>query len=114
MADDDDKPAEPEPKPDDGLGQRVTSLEAGQTTLTEKVDQILGIVSGDGGQPKQDETVAADQGTNVAHEIREGVDRLKALADRQEASSKKAEPKQEPEKPPEPMPRRVERLMGWR
>ena len=108
MADDDDKPAEPTPDPPKEEG----NLPARVDTIESKVDQILGILSG-GGQPKQDETVSADQETNVAHEIREGVDRLKALADRQEANSK-AEPKQEPEKPPEPMPRRVERLMGWR
>lgn len=55
---------------DDGLGDRVGRLEAGQESLTGKVDQILGILGGqdkpgdgEGGHPAQ------DSGGGIAREI---------------------------------------------
>jgi hypothetical protein len=103
----------PEPQPQQALDQRVSSLETGQENLTDKVDKILGIVSGGGHD--DDPTGGQDKtgGATVAQEIREGVDRLKALADTAEAKSK-AKPKAEtvePEKPPVPPVRRVTKWM---
>lgn len=103
----------PEPPAEPGVEQRVDSLES-------KVDQILGIISGqhDGQAPETEEP----GGTNIAHEIRaqlEEQERRKAAeaaeqskADRLAAAEAKIA--ELAEKPPEPMPRRVERIMGWR
>ena len=119
MADD-----EQDSTPDSGLDERVAKLETGQETLTGKVDKILGIVSGQGGSA-EDGGGHADQptgGTNIAHEIRaqlEERDRKNAADAEERAKSDRlaaAEAKlaELSEKPPEPMPRRVERIMGWR
>jgi hypothetical protein len=102
----------PEPQPQQALDQRVSSLETGQENLTDKVDKILGIVSGGGHD--DDPTGGQDKtgGATVAQEIREGVDRLKALADAQEKAG--AKPKAEtvePEKPPVPPVRRITKFM---
>ena len=109
--------------PDSGLDERVAKLETGQETLSEKVDKILGIVSGHGGT--EDGGGHEDQptgGTNIAHEIRaqlEERDRKNAADAAERAKSDRlaaAEAKlaELSEKPPEPMPRRIERIMGWR
>jgi hypothetical protein len=37
---------EPEPGPDKGLDARVSTLESGQESLSDRVDEILGIVKG--------------------------------------------------------------------
>jgi hypothetical protein len=123
------KTTEPDPPPKeetdppagDSTDQRIASLEAGQSGLEKKIDRILGIVAGgpddpdpgDGGQP------AAG---NVADEIRTQLDArdAKAKTDREAASlvdelgQVKAKVAELAEKPPAPMPRRVEKLMGWR
>jgi hypothetical protein len=102
----------PEPKPEEALDQRVSSLETGQENLSGKLDKILGIISGGGHD--DDPTGGGDKtgGTTVAQEIREGVDRLKALADASEAKAKpKEEPVVEPEKPPVPPVRKIEKFM---
>jgi hypothetical protein len=118
MADDN-----PNPEPEEGLDQRVSSLETGQHSLSEKLDKILGIV-GVGGGHDDEPTGQPDQpggGTNIAHEIRQQLD------ERDAAARKKAEEdglkstvgelqtklSELAEKPPAPMPRRIERLMGW-
>jgi hypothetical protein len=103
----------PEPAPEQGLDSRVSSLETGQENLSGKLDKILGIISGDGGHEGEVSGKQEGAGTTVAHEIREGVDRLKALADAAEAKSKtkpKAEPV-EPEKAPVPPVRRITKWM---
>jgi hypothetical protein len=113
---------ETDPPADAGVDQRIASLEAGQTGLEHKIDRILGIISGpghdddpgDGGQPAG--------GQSIAHEIRAQLDArdAKAKADSEAASVKdelgqvKAKVAELAEKPPAPMPRRVEKLMGWR
>jgi hypothetical protein len=114
-----EEPTEPEGNTTD---QRIASLEAGQTGINSKIDRILGIISGggpdddpgDGGQPAG--------GQSIAHEIRAQLDArdAKNKADSEAASVKdelgqvKAKVAELAEKPPAPMPRRVERLMGWR
>ena len=101
----------PEPNPEQGLDSRVSSLETGQENLSGKLDKVLSIISGD----RHDESPTDPKegaGTTVAHEIREGVDRLKALADAQEKAG--AKPKAEtvePEKAPVPPVRRVTKFM---
>lgn len=113
---------EPAP-PDSSADQRIASLEAGQASLGKKIDSILGIISnnpdddddpGDGGQPAG--------ASNVAEEIRAQLDQrdAKARADADKAAltdelgQVKAKIAELAEKPPAPMPRRVEKLMGWR
>jgi hypothetical protein len=115
-----EEPTEPEGNSTD---QRIASLEAGQTGINSKIDRILGIISGsgpddpdpgDGGQPAG--------GQSIAHEIRAQLDArdAKAKQDSEAASVKdelgqvKAKVAELAEKPPAPMPRRVEKLMGWR
>lgn len=102
-----------DPPAESGVEQRVDSLES-------KVDKILGILSG--GDSHAEETPAGQPDTNIAHEIRaqlEEQDRKRAAeaaeqgkADRLAAAE--ARIAELSEKPPEPMPRRVERIMGWR
>ena len=104
-----------------GIDQRVASLEAGQESLSQKIDKILGLVSGGDGESAHGDE-GSGGGTNIAHEIRaqlEDRDRKakadadeKAKADRLAAAE--ARIAELSEKPPEPMPRRRERIMGWR
>ena len=99
--------------PETGLETRVDSLEA-------KVDQILGLVSG--GRENAAEPPSQGGGTNVAHEIRQQLDERDARARAQADEAAKADRlgaietklAELAEKPPEPMPRRIERIMGWR
>ena len=104
-----------EPPAETGVEQRVDSLES-------KVDKILGIL---GSKPKDEELDAEQQaggGTNIAHEIRAQLEErdAKARADAAEQgkadrlAAAEAKIAELTEKPPEPMPRRVERIMGWR
>jgi hypothetical protein len=116
MADDDT-----DVKPEQGLDQRVSSLEAGQESLSQKLDKILGIVGGagpaEGGHPDEDKGAP-----NIAHEIRAQLDQRDAAAKKQAdedalkntVGEVKAKVAELAEKPPAPMPRRVERIMGWR
>jgi hypothetical protein len=114
-----EEPTEPEGNSTD---QRIASLEAGQTGLESKIDRILGIISGsgpdddpgDGGQPAG--------GQSIAHEIRAQLDARDAKAKQDAAAASltdelgqvKAKVAELAEKPPAPMPRKVERIMGWR
>jgi hypothetical protein len=116
MADDD-----PAPEAEQGLDQRVSSLETGQQTMAEKLDKILGIV-GAGGHPDEDSGPAEPGGgTNIAHEIRQQLDerdtRAREDAEKNGVKSELGEVKAKlaelTEKPPAPMPRRIERIMGW-
>lgn len=109
MADEEQAPAEETA----GVEQRVDSLES-------KVDKILGILSGGQGETPQAEQ--PDGGTNIAHEIRAQLDerdRKNAAdaAEREKAdrlAAAEAKIAELSEQPPAPMPRRVERIMGWR
>lgn len=88
----------PEPQPEQPIDQRVTALESGQESLTEKVDKILGIVSGDRG-PKDDEastTVADPAPADMAEQMRQAV--RDVHAERDQADAGKHTPV--PEKPP--------------
>jgi hypothetical protein len=66
----------PEPHPEQPLNQRVSSLETGQQTLTEKIDELLGIVkSGHDDKPSAPTTTAdpapaADMTEQMAEAIR--------------------------------------------
>src|SRR5271170_2093318 len=113
--------SEPDPGPEQGLDQRVSSLETGQQSMSDKLDKLLGIVGAghpDEGSGKPEEPGG---GTNIAHEIRQQLD------ERDQAAKKKADEdglrgtvgelqtrlSELTEKPPAPMPRRIEKLMGW-
>jgi hypothetical protein len=121
------EPDPPKEEPTDPEGnttdQRIASLEAGQTGINSKIDRILGIISGggpddpdpgDGGQPAG--------GKSIAHEIRAQLDARDAKAKQDAAAASltdelgqvKAKVAELAEKPPAPMPRKVERIMGWR
>lgn len=106
-----------------GLDERVGKLEAGQDTLTGKVDQILGILGSDKNKAhdaaEQRTEAKLDRPSNVADEIRQQLDERDraAKADREkqaadgELADLKAKVAELSEKPPEPMPRRVETWM---
>jgi hypothetical protein len=108
---------------DEGLEDRVGQLETGQQSLSQKVDQILGIVSGssggDGGGGGQD---PPGQPGSIAEEIRVQLDdrdaRNAAAADEQAKTDRlgalETKVAELAEKPPAPVPRRVEKFMGWR
>ena len=108
---DEETPAEA--PPDAGVEQRVDSLES-------KVDKILGILSADGSDEQEQPATQPD--TNIAHEIRAQLEErdAKARADAAEQgkadrlAAAEAKIAELAEKPPAPMPRRVERIMGWR
>src|SRR5215472_1660583 len=114
-------PGEHDYRDDDGLSARVDNREAGQTTLTEKLDQVLGIL---GGKDKPAAaTVPDDDGkghpASVAAEIRAQLaerDR-KAAADRDQAARDgvlqdlQAKVASLAETPPAAPPRRSTRLM---
>jgi hypothetical protein len=107
---------------DEGLDARVSSLETGQQSLSEKVDQILGIVSGKGGEAETRAEETAGGAPNIAHEIRQQLEerdaKARAAADEQAKTDRLAAAEAKiaelAEKPPEAMPRRVEKIMGWR
>lgn len=112
MADDTEDTA-----PDTTLDNRVGKLEAGQESLSAKLDKVLEALSG-GGQQDDGEPQGAP---NVAAEIRQQLEerdrkdkaaaRDKAREDRLTAAETKLA--ELAEKPPGPMPRRVEKIMGW-
>jgi uncharacterized protein YceH (UPF0502 family) len=101
------------------LDARVGQLETGQASISERVDRILGIIGGAGNDSEQQETAPP---ANVAEEIRRQIEerdaRAAAAADDQARTDRlgalETRVSELAEKPPEPMPRRVERIMGWR
>ncbi len=111
---------EQDPPAEEGLDQRVSSLETGQHSLSEKLDRILNIVRVGGGHDDEP-TGQPGGGTNIAHEIRQQLDERDAAAARKAeedglkstVGELQAKLSELAEKPPAPMPRRVERLMGW-
>lgn len=111
-----------DPQPEQGIDKRVSSLEAGQESLTQKIDKILGLVGGGHADEPSDDDGQPAHGGSIAHEIRAQLDerdrRAKADADKQSTADELAAVKTRlaelSEKPPEPMPRRVEKWMGWR
>lgn len=119
-----DKPKEDTAGDQDGSGaldERVGKLEAGQETLSGKLDAILDRLGG--GQDGKPAGPPAPEGGggNVAAEIRQQLEERDRKA-RAEADSKStadrlaaAETKlaELAEKPPQAMPRAVERIMGW-
>jgi hypothetical protein len=106
--------------PATGLGDRVSRLETGQETLSDKLDKILGIVGG--GRSEPEDKPAGTGAPNIAHEIRAQLEARDAKARedaektslREEVAGLKTSLAELAEKPPEAMPRRVEKLMGWR
>ena|ERR1700676_2415212 len=114
MADDEEKPA-----PEQGLDGRVSSLETGQESLTQKLDKLLGIVGAGDGQDSGHEGEGTE--TNIAHEIRAQLDKRDADAKRKAdeeglhatVGELKTKVTELAEKPPAPMPRRIEKWMGW-
>jgi uncharacterized protein YciI len=91
--------------------KRLDQLEAGQSTILAKLEQLLG-----GGKP--DEDGKPKPAGNIAEEIRQQLDardaRNKADADARAKEDRLAKVEEKiSEKPPEPMPRRVEKFMGW-
>lgn len=112
---------------DAALNERVDRLEAGQQTMADKLDAILGKLGGgqgDGGQDGGDPAAGAKPGgdpATIAHEInaqlaeRDRKAAAKAKDDERDGvlSDLKKKVSDLAEKPPQPLPRRIERLMGW-
>ena len=80
----------PDPAPDGTLDQRVSSLETGQQTLTEKIDELLGIVKSD-----REPTTTADPppAPDITEQVRQAIRDVNA----EQPPPAKAP---EPEKPP--------------
>lgn len=122
-----DKPATGAPgddgQQDQALSDRVDQLEAGQQTLGDKLDLIIGKLGGgqgDGAPAAAAGEPGGDPAT-IAHEINAQLaerDR-KAAAKAADAerdgtlADLKAKVAELTETKPQPMPRRVEKLMGW-
>ena len=107
----------------DQLSHRVNELESGQSAISAKVDQILGLLGKDKdkvhGAAEQHTEAKLDRPSNVADEIRQQLDerdrKTREDAEKQAAGSELAELRAKvaelTEKPPEPMPRRIEKIM---
>lgn len=113
MADEDPAP-DPAPEPPADLDQRVSRIETA-------VDRLMSVITGSGDEPDPPAGPAAGA-PNIAHEIRAQLDERDRKA-REDAEKKgvadelgqvKAKLAELAEKAPEPMPRRVEKIMGWR
>lgn len=111
---------------DSALDQRVRSLEAGQESLSAKIDRILGIISGDkgdGGHAAEATEPPQQGGTpgGIAHEIRAQLDKAErerqARAKEDGRDSEVAQLKEQvralAETEPAPPPSRRARIMGW-
>ncbi len=90
----------PDQQPDAGLDQRVRSLETGQTSILEKLDQLLGAGHREP-EPERHEVSIADE---IRRQLEER-DRRKPKAE----PAPRAAP--EPEQPPKPPVRRVTRAL---
>ena len=111
-------------QPDTSLDTRVGKLEAGQDSLTAKIDDILGILKGSGGDGDGDggHEEQATGGTNIAHEIRAQLDdaeRKRAAQERDKAHGDRlagleAKITEMSEKPPEAPVKRSTRMMWGR
>lgn len=100
----------PEPQPEQSLDKRVGALETGQESLTEKVDKILGIVSG-GHDPKPTEPVTqADPPQDMAEQMRQAVRDVHAERD-QAATKSKPEPEHKPREAGQPGRQRAARIL---
>jgi hypothetical protein len=120
---DDPKPPPPPPAPPAGgaLEDRVAGLEAGQQSLSGKVDQVLAALGGGKDPaPAGDGKDPAPAG-GVAAEIRQQLDerdaRERAAAAERDRDGRlgalEQSVKDMGEKAPAPLPRRVEKMMGW-
>lgn len=106
--------------PDAGLGERVDRLETGQDMLSQKIDQILGIVSGRAPSGSGEEQPGGRP--DIEHQVRAELARAeKEKADQQAAEDEKSEREQLRERlaaltetAPVPPQRRAERVMWGR
>lgn len=101
----------PEPQPEQSLDKRVGALETGQESLAEKIDKILGIVSG-GHKPEPTEPVTqADPAPqDMAEQMRQAVRDVNAEQD-QAAAKSKPEPEHKPREAGQPGRQRAARIM---
>lgn len=96
---------------DTGLGPRVSALEAGQTSISDKLDQVLGFLGSTPDKPAEGEPERPE--VNIADEIRRQFEER----DRKAAKEKPAEPAapakaaELAEKPPVAPVRRVTKFM---
>jgi hypothetical protein len=108
---------------DQALSDRVDGLEAGQASLSDRVDKILGILDGGGkGGGHAAEGTAPDAGggnpASVAHEIRAQLDEAERKRKAAEAEAAKdgrlsaveSRVAELSEKPPEQLPRKVTKI----
>lgn len=111
--------------PDGTLDQRVDRLEAGQQSLSDKLDTIIGKLGGQGDDDGTPTAQASEPGGSpggIAEEIRAQLEerdrRNAARAKDDERDGTIASLQQKvaelTEQQPQSMPRRVEKLMGWR
>lgn len=101
----------PEPQPEQVLDKRVGALEAGQESLAEKVDKILGIVSGGHDDKPSGSTTTADPPPqDMAEQMRQAVRDVHAERDQADAKSK-PEPEHQPREAGQPGRQRAARIM---
>ena len=105
--------SEPVQDPDtkEPLDERVTALETGQESLTEKVDKILGIVSkGHDDKPSEPVTTADPAPADMAEQMRQAVRDVHAERDQADAKSK-PEPEHKPREAGQPGRQRAARIL---
>lgn len=105
-------------QPDGALDERVGKLEAGQESIAGKVDKILGMLGGGGGDEGHE---PEGNGGNVGLEIRRQLDERDArrrdedarrgVSDRVGALETQVSEMRETK--PGPLPKRVHKIMGW-
>lgn len=108
---------------DKALADRVDALETGQSSLADKLDQVIGILGGkEGGGHDGQPTGDGEPGApTIAHEIRAQLDKrdreaaaAKADSDRNSTIAElQAKVAELTEQPPADVPTRRARLMGW-
>ena len=102
----------PEPAPDKSLDARVGALETGQESLAEKVDKILGIVSGGHKQePTEPVTTADPAPQDIAEQMRQAVRDVHAERDQADAGKSKPEPEHRPREAGQPGRQRAARIL---
>lgn len=102
----------PEPQPEQSLDKRVGALETGQESLAEKVDKILGIVSGGHKQEPTESVTTADQpAADMAEQMRQAVRDVHAERDQADAGKKAPEPEHRPREAGQPGRQRAARIL---
>ena len=101
----------PEPQPGDSLDARVGKLEAGQDSLSERIDRILGILDKKPDAPGKEPVTGADQPpADMAEQMRQAVRDVHAERD-QAAAKEPPKPEVPPREAGQPAKQRLARVL---